>query len=466
MWTLHIGKMLNSRKQRTVQQNIEVKKPKSISSTSQIHHDAVSQAQVGGFKRQVDNTSETTEKRRAAFGDITNALNEKLLQQKKDPKKSKLPLKAVTENIRKPPQPKPAKETKQKIRPEKKRQKQSRDVLELDENVIQLSQESRSLTSSQESTSSASSSESLSSSLSSSKVSLDDIVEDLNSTYSVKEEEIVSAPEGVDDVDKENLTDIAQVAIYASFIFQYYKERELKFMISAYMEKQTSLTNNMRAILVDWLVEVQENFELNHETLYLAVKLVDMYLTYKNVSKERLQLVGAAALFIACKFDERCPPLVADFLYICDDAYTKDDFLAMERSVLKTIGFDIGMPLSYRFLRRYAKCARASMETLTLARYILELSLMEYDFLKYRESEMAAASLCLAFRMKKCGEWNRTLEYYTGYRVHDILPLMQELNSMVESPPRQLTTIRSKYSHRVFYEVAKLPALKSDELTS
>lgn len=47
------------------------------------------------------------------------------------------------------------------------------------------------------------------------------------------------------------------------------------------------------------------------------------------------------------------------------------------------------------------------METLTLARYILELSLMEYDFLKYRESEMAAASLCLAFRMKKCGEWVR-----------------------------------------------------------
>ncbi|XP_033759926.1 G2/mitotic-specific cyclin-B3-like [Pecten maximus] len=458
--------MLNARKQKTSQQNGDVKKGKSV---AKIHHDAVSQAQVGGFKRHDD----TTQKRRAAFGDITNALNEKTQQQKKDLKKSKLPLKAVVETTSKPVRPpKATKEPKQKIRPEKKRQRQSKDVLELDENVIQLSQESRSLTSSQESTCSSytssqestSSSSSLSSSLSSSKVSLDDI-EVLNETYT-KEEVLAAPPDGVDDVDKENMTDIAQVALYASFIFEYYKERELKFMVPTYMEKQTSLTTNMRAILVDWLVEVQENFELNHETLYLAVKLVDLYLTTKNVSKERLQLVGAAALFISCKFDERCPPMVADFLYICDDAYTKNDFLAMERSVLKTIGFDIGMPLSYRFLRRYAKCARASMETLTLARYVLEMSLMEYDFLKYRESEMASACLCLAFRMKKCGDWNRTLEYYTGYQTEQLLPLMQELNTMLASPSRQLTTIKSKYSHRVFYEVAKLPTLKSDELTS
>lgn len=462
--------MLNARKQKASQQNGDVKKGKSV---AKIHHDAVSQVQVGGFKRNVDNANETTQKKRAAFGDITNALNEKTQQQKKDLKKSKLPLKAVVAPTTKSLQPtKTTKEPKQKIRPEKKRQRQSKDVLELDENVIQLSQESRSLTSSQESNCSSltssqgstSSSSSLSSSLSSSKVSLDDIVEDLNETYT--KEEVVSPPEGVDDVDKENITDIAQVALYAPFIFEYYKEREMKFMVPTYMEKQTSLTTNMRAILVDWLVEVQENFELNHETLYLAVKLVDLYLTKKNVSKERLQLVGAAALFISCKFDERCPPMVADFLYICDDAYTKNDFLAMERSVLKTIGFDIGMPLSYRFLRRYAKCARASMETLTLARFILEMSLMEYDFLKYRESEMASASLCLAFKMKKCGEWNRTLEYYTGYQADHLLPLMQELNTMLASPSRQLTTIKSKYSHRVFYEVAKLPTLKSDELTS
>lgn len=45
-----------------------------------------------------------------------------------------------------------------------------------------------------------------------------------------------------------------------------------------YLPRQKDLTRQMRAILVDWMVEVQENFELNHETLYQAVKIVDIYL--------------------------------------------------------------------------------------------------------------------------------------------------------------------------------------------
>lgn len=59
----------------------------------------------------------------------------------------------------------------------------------------------------------------------------------------------------------------------------------------------------MRTILVDWLVEVQENFELFHETLYLAVKILDRYLTFSEVKKEYLQLVGATAMLIAAKFE-------------------------------------------------------------------------------------------------------------------------------------------------------------------
>lgn len=52
---------------------------------------------------------------------------------------------------------------------------------------------------------------------------------------------------------------------------------------------------------------------------------------------------------------ERCPPCVDDFLYICDDAYTRRDLIKMEMNILKTIDFDIGLPLSYSFLRRYAR---------------------------------------------------------------------------------------------------------------
>lgn len=111
-------------------------------------------------------------------------------------------------------------------------------------------------------------------------------------------------PEGVQwDFDAENWRDPLQVSKYAKDIFEYLKGRESLFVIVNYMERQVCLSRWMRAMLVDWMVEVQESFELNHETLYLAVKLVDLYLTKVTVGKETLQLLGAASLFIASKFD-------------------------------------------------------------------------------------------------------------------------------------------------------------------
>ena len=63
------------------------------------------------------------------------------------------------------------------------------------------------------------------------------------------------------------------------------------------------------------------------------------------------------------KYQEISPPLVDDFLYICDDTYIRDEMLAMERSLLKTLGFDLGIPLSYSFLRRYAQVCNAMFHT-------------------------------------------------------------------------------------------------------
>ena len=266
-------------------------------------------------------------------------------------------------------------------------------------------------------------------------------------------------PEGVQwDFDAENWLDPFQVSHYAMNIFNYLKDRERMFPIGDYMERQVCLSRWMRSLLVDWMVEVQESFELNHETLYLAVKLVDLYLTKVTVGKETLQLLGAASLFIASKYDERIPPMVEDFLYICDGAYTQRELIRMEMSVLKVVDFDLGIPLSYRFLRRYARCAKVSMPTLTLARYILEYSLMDYSTIMFSDSKMAAAALLLALQMKDLGGWTPTLEYYSGYKVDDVRDIVNLLNQGLHRKHKEaLTTVRNKYSHKIFFEVAKLP---------
>jgi cyclin B len=275
----------------------------------------------------------------------------------------------------------------------------------------------------------------------------------------VTEEIKIRLPDGVADFDGECLDDPFQVSEYVFEIFEYYKRREAKFQISKYLSLQTELNRNMRAILVDWMVEVQESFELNHETLYLAVKLVDLYLTKSStVKRDKLQLIGATAMFLAAKYDERSPPVIDDFCYICDDAYSQKDVLQMEVHMLKTLGFDIGVPLSYRFLRRYARCAKLEMETLTLARYILEMSLADYDFIDTSDSLIASACLLLALTITGVPDaWTPTLEYYSGYNKNDIFDLCHRLFNMVRNPQSSVKTITAKYSHKVFYAVAKTP---------
>jgi len=77
----------------------------------------------------------------------------------------------------------------------------------------------------------------------------------------------------------------------------------MQFAISDYMPRQSQLTPAMRAILIDWLAEVQQNFELHHETLYLAVKLTDRFLERQLLPKDRVQLLGTAALLVASKYE-------------------------------------------------------------------------------------------------------------------------------------------------------------------
>lgn len=77
----------------------------------------------------------------------------------------------------------------------------------------------------------------------------------------------------------------------------------------------------------------------------------------------------------------------------------------MEIQVLKIIDFELSFPLSYRFLRRYARVAKLPMDVLTLARYILEASLMDYDLIDEKDSKLSAAALLLALKMKKASTW-------------------------------------------------------------
>eukprot|EP00967_Tisochrysis_lutea_P127106 scaffold215782_cov15-Tisochrysis_lutea.AAC.1 len=115
---------------------------------------------------------------------------------------------------------------------------------------------------------------------------------------------------------------------------------------------QTDVNAKMRAILVDWLVEVAEEYKLCADTLYLSVNYIDRFLSIHPVQRSNLQLVGIACMWIASKYEEIYPPNVNDFCYITDNTYTKEQMVEMEELVLKKLKYELTVPTSKTFLRR------------------------------------------------------------------------------------------------------------------
>lgn len=90
------------------------------------------------------------------------------------------------------------------------------------------------------------------------------------------------------------------------------------------------------------------------------------------------------------------------------------------------------------------------METLTLARFILETSLMEYDLVEVKDSLMAASALMLAFQMQGItSDWSPTLVYYSQFTKADLKETTHRLHAMLTKyQTKNLKTIRNKYSHK------------------
>lgn len=98
----------------------------------------------------------------------------------------------------------------------------------------------------------------------------------------------------------------------------------------------------MRSILLNWLSEVSEVYQLHRETYYLAMDYFDRYLSTQNeISKQQLQLVGITCLFIAAKIEEIYPPKVSDFAYVTDGACTEQQILIKELVILKSLKWNL-----------------------------------------------------------------------------------------------------------------------------
>ncbi|KAI5412622.1 Cyclin-A3-1 [Lathyrus oleraceus] len=112
---------------------------------------------------------------------------------------------------------------------------------------------------------------------------------------------------------------------YLSDILDYLRTMEMQEKrrpAGDYMDKvQRCITTNMRRTLVDWLVEVADEYKLLPETLHLAVSYIDRFLSIHSLNRSKLQLLGVSAMLIASKYEEITPPKAVDFCQITDNTY-------------------------------------------------------------------------------------------------------------------------------------------------
>lgn len=219
---------------------------------------------------------------------------------------------------------------------------------------------------------------------------------------------------------------------------------------------QTDINEKMRAILIDWLVDVNVKFKLVPETLFLTINLIDRYLSKAKVARNKLQLVGVSSLLIACKYEEIYPPTLKEFVAICDRAYTTSEILDMEANVLLTLDFELTHSSSLRFLERYSQIAEIDQKATFFAKYLLETVLLEYSLLKYKNSLLAAGAIFLVNKIFKKLGWTPELQSHTGYSEADVKPCAKDIYfTMQNSEKMVLHAVKRKFSSAKYMEVSK-----------
>ncbi|RKP39493.1 cyclin-like protein [Dimargaris cristalligena] len=241
---------------------------------------------------------------------------------------------------------------------------------------------------------------------------------------------------------------------YTTEIFTYMRKMEIRMKpLANYMDTQSELEWKMRGILIDWLVQVHLRFRLLPETLFLCVNYIDRFLSLKVISLEKLQLVGVVALLIAAKFEEIQVPSINDFVYMVDNAYTIEEVMKAERFMLSLLNFDLGFPGPMSFLRRISKADDYDIQTRTLAKYLIEVTIMDEQFLPFVTSHTAAAGHFLARQMLNKGEWTDAHVFYSGYTESMLAEVTQLLLQNLANP-KSHSTIYEKYADRKFMKAS------------
>lgn len=247
---------------------------------------------------------------------------------------------------------------------------------------------------------------------------------------------------------------------------------------SAYLETGVGITVGMRAVLIDWMVDVHARFRLKAPTLHLSVALLDRFLSARAVDVSGIQLIGCAALCVASKYEEIRAPLIRDFAWVTDDFYTKQQIQTMEALILETLCFKVASPTILNYANEVMTVFRSTCQQdapATLSRriepavfaklqfaleFVCEAAVQTPQSLNFSRRELGAACLCVALQMLRAEFphcWNLSLTLYTGMDLDDFAAAEAMIRAeMCLMPTRTMTATRDKFCRAEYMGVGLL----------
>ncbi len=252
---------------------------------------------------------------------------------------------------------------------------------------------------------------------------------------------------------------IYHCAEYAEGIFTYLREKETSVNAKdGFLKAQPEVNDRLRAGLIDWFIDTHNRFKMEEETLFLTVNIFDRFLEKERITKQKLQLVGAAAMLLAAKYEEIYPPHLKEFMYAPERPVSRDEITRMELTILQTLQFDLSVPTVLRFLERYSKLLKADETAFNLALYLAESQMLDSRMAKYTPSMIAAGSLYMAQKALRRGcAFNELLAKQAHYTEAEVQLCAKEIQATMKSKDRVgFTAARRKYSSPSHKEVSKI----------
>ena len=200
-----------------------------------------------------------------------------------------------------------------------------------------------------------------------------------------------------------------------------------------------------RGIIFQWLVKNNHKWKLNDDTIFMAMNILDRYISKYKVENSEFQLVAISSYLIASKYEDIYPPYIDELSQICNFIYTNDDIIRKEYEILSGLNFDILYNSSYKFLTFLHSIAdKENMQLFYLAQFILELSLENIEILEYSQSKRACAALFLAKKIMQINRsWN-DLRFYYDYNENEIKTIQKKMIILLNN------VIKNKTKNSVF----------------